>query len=249
MAKDDRDCVREGKWGKMTWGSFPLDLDAHIGLGLFLLTVRFWWTSKNHKHANITKHMRNEIWSSHVIIQSVSTKNFPASFILSKYAKRKTRLCCLSDFVFFLLHEKELSFQSLILANKSLPVTRHIRKMFRHLNTKKLHWPHSNIWKATTQRKTLSIKQKVSLEILVLFWNSSHLSTPLNLSSRKSDKQWVMMVMHDFINHSWEGLVVKRHSPGGLECDSHMLTGFVLLKMKQKDISQIRIRLGYGWMR
>ncbi len=28
--------------------------------------------------------------------------------------------------------------------------------------------------------------------------------------------------------------MVKRHSPGGLECDSRMLTGFVLLKMKLK---------------
>lgn len=68
---------------------FPLDLDAHIGLVLALFTVRFWWTSKNHKHANITKHMMNEIWYAHVIIQSVSTKNFPASFSLSKYAREK----------------------------------------------------------------------------------------------------------------------------------------------------------------
>lgn len=73
--------------GEDDLGSFPLDLDAHIGLVLALLTVWFWWTSKNHKHANITKFMRNEIRYSHVIIQSVSTKNFPASFILSKYTR------------------------------------------------------------------------------------------------------------------------------------------------------------------
>ena len=112
---------RVGKWGwrTTTWGSFPLDLDAHIGLGLFLLTVRFWWTSKKpqackhnkaHEEWNVTLSCHNTIkWA---------LKNFPASFILSKYAREKHELCCLSDFVFFLLHEKELSFQSLILANK-----------------------------------------------------------------------------------------------------------------------------------
>lgn len=193
MAKDDRDCVRVGKWGKMTWEVFPLDLDAHIGLGLALLTVRFWWTSKNHKHANITKHMRNEIWSSHVIIQSVSTKNFPASFILSKYAREKHDYVVYPTLFSFYCMKRNSRFNLLFWQTKCLPVTRHIRKMFRHLNTKKWHWPHSNIWKATTQRKTLSIKQKVSLEILVLFWNSSHLSTPLNLSSRE---KWQAM-SHD----------------------------------------------------
>lgn len=100
-----------------------------------------------------------------------------------------------------------------------------------------------NIWEATTQRKTLTMKREVFMERLILFWNSSHLSTLLNLSSRKSDKQWVMMVMHDFIIHSWEGLVVKRHSPGGLWCDSHMSKGFVLLKTKHKgtvDLKQLQ---------
>lgn len=66
---------------------------------LSLLPVRIWWTSKRkkkkpHKHANLTKHMRTEIWSSHVIIQSVSTKNVPGSFIveiLSKEWKTKTK--------------------------------------------------------------------------------------------------------------------------------------------------------------
>lgn len=58
----------------------------------------------------------------------------------------------------------------------------------------------------------------------------------------KCDKPWVMMVMHDFINHSWEGLVVKRHSPGGLKCDSHMQTGFVLLKWNKR----IYLKQGYG---
>lgn len=52
-------------------------------------------------------------------------------------------------------------------------------------------------------------KKKASLEISGLFWNSSHLSTPLE----KNDKQWVMMVMHDFRNHSQEGPVVRMHSP------------------------------------
>lgn len=129
---------RAGVWGETTWGSFPLDLDAHIGLGLFLLTVRFWWTSKKpqackhnkaHEEWNMTLSCHNTIkWA---------LKNFPASFILSKYAREKHELCCLSDFVFFLLHEKELSFQSLILANKkSLPVARHIRKRFRHFKYK-----------------------------------------------------------------------------------------------------------------
>lgn len=97
--------------------------------------------------------MRNEIWSSHVIIQSVSTKNFPASFILSKYAREKHEYVVYPTWFSFLLHEKELSFQSLILANKSLPVIRYIRKGFRHLNTKRWHWPHSNMWKANTQGK------------------------------------------------------------------------------------------------
>lgn len=122
------------------------------------------------------------------------------------------------------------------MANNGLPVT----SENVHLKLKKRHWPLSNIWRTSTERRTLSVRQKVSLEILVLFWNSSHLSTLLNLSSRVSDKQWVTMVMHDFINYSWEGLVVKRHSPGGLECDSHMPIGFVLLKMKQKGICQNR---------
>lgn len=129
----------------------------------------------------------------------------------------KTQLCCLSDFVFSLLHEKELSFQSLILANKSLPVTRHIRKMFRHLNTKKWHRPHSNIWKATTQRKTLSIKQRGSLEILVLFWNSSHLSTPLNLSSRKSDSNeswWWCMTLQTTHERGASGEEAQPRRPG-----------------------------------
>lgn len=39
---------------------------------------------------------------------------------------------------FFLLHEKELLFQSLILADQSLPVTGHIREGFRQLNTKRM---------------------------------------------------------------------------------------------------------------
>lgn len=182
------------------FGCFPLYLNDHIGLVLALLTVRFWWTSKNHKRGNITKHMRNEIWSSHVIIQSVSSKNFPASFILSKYTRGKHDHVVYPALFSFYCMKRKLAFQSLILANKSLPVTRHIKKkMFRHLKTKKWQRPHSNIWKATTQRKTLPIKkkkkkkEKVSLEILVLFWNSSHLSTPLNLSSRK---KWQAM-SHD----------------------------------------------------
>lgn len=54
-------------------GSFPLEFNAHTGLAL-LLTLRFWRNSKNHKHANTTKHTRNEMWASWVKIQSVSTK-------------------------------------------------------------------------------------------------------------------------------------------------------------------------------
>lgn len=45
--------------------------------------------------------MRNEIWYSRVIIQSVSTKSFqPHSFCQNTL--QKNRLCCLSHFVFFL---------------------------------------------------------------------------------------------------------------------------------------------------
>lgn len=113
-------------------GSFPLEFNAHTGLGL-LLTLRLWWTSKNHKHANTTKHTRNEMWASSVIIQSVSTKNFPASFISSKYV-RETHDCgiCLTLFRFTAWKG---TLNSLISANKSLPVNGHISTRFAHINT------------------------------------------------------------------------------------------------------------------
>lgn len=116
-------------------GSFPLEFNAHTGLGL-LLTLRFWWTSKNHKHANTTKHTRNEMWDSCVIIQSVSTKIFPASFISSKYARETYKHGIYLTFFFVLLHEKELSILPLILTDKSLPVNGHISTRFAHINTK-----------------------------------------------------------------------------------------------------------------
>lgn len=50
------------------------------------------------------------------------------------------------------------------------------------------------------------------------------------------------MVMHDFKNHSQVEIVVKMDNPGGLECDSHMLKGFVLPK-RYNSIQE------YGWVR
>lgn len=127
--------------------------------------------------------MRNEIWSSHVIIQSVSTKNFPASFILSKYTREKHDYVVYLTLLSFYCMKRNSLFHLLFWQTKACQSLDTLEKW--HLKTRKWQWPHINIWKATTPQKTLPIKQKKSLEILVLFWNSSHLSTMLNLSSRK----------------------------------------------------------------
>lgn len=115
---------------------------------------------KNHKHANITNRMRHETWSFHVIIQSVKTKNFPASIHFVKIYQKKNNYDVYPPpplFVFFLLHEKERLFQSLMLANTSLPVFRHIR----HLTTKNRHWSYRNIWKTVPSGRHYPFSEKV----------------------------------------------------------------------------------------
>lgn len=97
--------------------------------------------------------MRNEIWSSHVIIQSVSTKNFPASFILSKYAREKHEYVVYLTWFSFYCMKRNSHFNLLFWQTKVCRSLDTSGKHFRHLNTKRWHWPHSNIWKATTQRK------------------------------------------------------------------------------------------------
>lgn len=146
--------------------------------------------------------MRTEIWSSHVIIQSVSTKNFPGSFILSKYGE-KTQLRCLSDLL-FLLHEKELLFQSLIVAKQKPASLGQRNKMFCRLKRHKWQRPHSNIWKNWTQRKRLSTERKSlpgNIGIVLKF-------RPLVRTAQFFfHKKWQAMSRDgDSANHSWEGL-------------------------------------------
>lgn len=82
---------------------------------------------------------------------------FPASFLLSSYTTEKNMavmfICLIPIFV---LHEKKISFQSLILAKRSLPVFRHIKtlKEYKNYVGQQQHLEDGN------QRKTLSIKQK-----------------------------------------------------------------------------------------
>lgn len=138
-------------------GSFPLEFNAHTGLGL-LLTLRLWWTSKNHKHANTTKHTRNEMWASCVIIQSVSTKNFPASFILSKYA-RETHECGIFRTCFVLLHEKEPSKFSYFGKQQPASQRTHQHKV-RTYKYKWWHWAHSLTSRWTTPSRAPICEEK-----------------------------------------------------------------------------------------
>lgn len=171
-------------------GRFPLDLQTHIGSAPALLTV-----SKKPQTCKYIykKAQKDGTWSSHVIIQSARAKKFPASFLLSSYTTEKNMavifICLIPIFV---LHEKKLSFQSLILAKQSLPVFRHIKTLKEYENYvgQQQHLEDGN------QRKTLSIKQK-HLWKFVLFWNSSHLSVSLHLLSPKTTKTWVRMCWRD----------------------------------------------------
>lgn len=85
---------------------FALNSDAHVG---------FLPSNKPPEHANITDGTAGETWSFHIIVQSARTKDFPASFIVSKYITEK-RL----SHVFYCM-ERNSSFGLLFWQTKACP--------------------------------------------------------------------------------------------------------------------------------
>lgn len=110
----------EGRWlGRFSFGSEHSDW-----VSCSVLAAWFWWTSTNHKHANITKFMRNEIWYSHVKIQSVSTKSFQPHSVCQNTLEKNMLvypLCLLVDCMKRNLHFKLFFWQTNVC--RSLDIT------------------------------------------------------------------------------------------------------------------------------
>lgn len=143
-----------GWWASRQLGQFSFGIQCLYWFRS-LPTLRFWWTSKNHKHANKTKHTRNETWAC-VIIQSVSTKK-RSSIHFVKIRLRHTWMWYSSDFFFDLLHEKELWILFFLGKQKPAGQCTYQHKVHTH-KYKWWHWLHCKASRWTPPSNNLKKK-------------------------------------------------------------------------------------------
>lgn len=144
-------------WASRWLGQFSFGIQCSYWFRSVL--TRVWWTSKNHKHANKTKHTRNETWASCVIIQSVSSKKVPASFISSKYAW-DTHECgiCLTLFSIYCM-KRNSQFYFLFWQTKACQ-SMHISAQGSAHKYKRWYWSHNITSRWTTPSRKPICEEK-----------------------------------------------------------------------------------------